>query len=172
MERALGAVGGQLRSLAAVAGAALGIQAVIEAADAYTGLTNQLRVAGLAGDDLAKVQERLFAAAGRNGAQISAVTQLYSRGAMAAGDLGASQEKLLQFVHGVTRRSRFRAARPRRHRALSCSSPAALGGGIVRAEEFWRAWKAHSRRPGGGREGIDGMGGSVSSCAQPSPTER
>lgn len=162
MERALGAVGGQLRSLAAVAGAALGIRAVIEAADAYTSLTNQLRVAGLAGADLTKVQDRLFAAANRNGAQISAVTQLYSRGAMAAGDLGASQEKLLQFVDGVTAGLKVQGGSSESASGALLQLSQALGGGIVRAEEFNSILEGAFPIAQAAARGIDGMGGSVS----------
>ena len=162
MERALGAVGGQLRSLAAVAGAALGIRAVIEAADAYTSLTNQLRVAGLAGDDLAKVQGRLFEAANRNGAQIGAVTQLYSRGAMAAGDLGASQEKLLQFVDGVTAALKVQGGSTESASGSLLQLSQALGGGIVRAEEFNSILEGAFPIAQAAARGIDGMNGSVS----------
>ncbi|KAF0097814.1 MAG: phage tape measure protein [Rhodospirillaceae bacterium] len=162
MERALGAVGGQIRSLAAVAGAALGIRAIVQAADAYTGLTNQLRVAGLAGDDLTKVQDRLFAAANRNGAQISAVTQLYSRGAMAAGDLGATQEKLLQFVDGVTAGLKVQGGSAEASSGALLQLSQALGGGIVRAEEFNSVLEGAFPIAQAAARGIDGMNGSVS----------
>jgi tape measure domain-containing protein len=162
MERALGAVGGQMRSLAALAGAALGIRSVIEAADAYTGLTNQLRVAGVAGDDLAKVQGRLFEAANRNGAQIGAVTQLYSRAAMAAGDLGASQDKLLQFVDGVTAALKVQGGSTESASGALLQMSQALGGGIVRAEEFNSILEGAFPIAQAAARGIDGMNGSVS----------
>lgn len=162
MERALGVVGGQLRSLTAAAGAALGIRALVEAADAYTGLTNQLRVAGLAGDELAKVQDRLFAAANRNGAQIGAVTQLYSRGAMAAGDLGATQEKLLQFVDGVTAGLKVQGGSAEASSGALLQLSQALGGGIVRAEEFNSVLEGAFPIAQAAARGIDGMNGSVS----------
>ena len=91
-----------MRGLGATLATALGAREISGLLDSYTRFQNALKVAGLEGETLAGVQERLFTLANRNGVALEAIGTLYGRAAQSADTLGASQEDLLKFTEAVS----------------------------------------------------------------------
>lgn len=116
--------------------AGLGIDYVRRATDTYTELGNRLSAAGAEGEVFTQVQERLFEAANRNGVQISALGQLYSRASLSSESLGASQSKLLDFTDGVTAALKVQGGSAESASGALLQLSQALGSGVIRAEEF------------------------------------
>lgn len=140
MNRSLGNGLGQLRtqlmaSIAAITSGA-GIAAAVGLADTYTRFQNSLKVAGLAGAELASVQGRLFDIANRNGQAVEGLGQLYGRMAMATRQLGATQSDLLQVTNAVASAIKI-SGRPASEAAGAMTQLSqAFAGGKVRAEEW------------------------------------
>lgn len=125
-----------LRNTATVLAAGIGIEAVVRMADSYTRFTNQLRIAGLEGSNLAQVQATLFQQAQRYGVELESLGQLYGRLSQGARDLGATQGQLLQFTNGVAAAIKIQGGDATAARGALLQLSQALGGQIVRAEEF------------------------------------
>lgn len=123
------------RWAAALAGA-FSAREVMQMADAFTTLQNRLKVAGLSGQELAAVQDHLFASASRNGVEISALGELYGRLALSTGELGVTQGDLLRFVDGVTASLRVQGTSTQAASGALLQLAQALGAGTVRAEEI------------------------------------
>lgn len=129
-------VGQRFRALAGTFAAAFSARQVQELADGYTRFTNQLAVAGLEGERLASVQDKLFASAQRYGVELESLGTLYSRGAQVANELGASQAELLQFTNGVAAALKVQGSSATQAQGALLQLSQALGSGTVRAEEF------------------------------------
>lgn len=125
-----------LRSTASVLAAGIGIAAIGRMADSYTRFTNQLRIAGLEGDNLTRVQNALFGQAQRYGVELESLGQLYGRLSQGARELGANQGQLLQFTNGVAAAIKIQGGDATAARGALLQLSQALGGQIVRAEEF------------------------------------
>lgn len=145
----------------AALGAAFSVDLLTRAADTYTQFTNRLTVAGIASEDLAAVQERLFAAANAGGQSIDAVGQLYARASLASDTLGASQEQLLQFVDGVTASLKVNGGSAESSAGAILQLSQALGAGTIRAEEFNSILEGAPTIAQAAANGIDETGGSV-----------
>lgn len=152
---------GALRRIGGFLAGTLGARAILQAADAFTALTNAIKVTGAEGSSLAFVQERLFAAANKNGVEIGALGQLYSRTALAGKELGISQERLLEFVDGVTAALRVQGGSTAQASGALLQLSQALGSGTVRAEEFNSILEGALPIAQAAARGMDGMGGSV-----------
>lgn len=146
--------------IAAMIGAA-GIGAISRASDAFVTLTNQIKVTGAVVSDVTAIQERLFAAANKNGVEIGALGTLYSRVAMAGKELGISQETLLQFTDGVTAALKVQGGSAASASGALLQLSQALGSGIVRAEEFNSILEGAKPIADAAARGMDGMNGSV-----------
>ncbi|KAF0102239.1 MAG: phage tape measure protein [Rhodospirillaceae bacterium] len=149
------------RSMLAVAAGIAGAGAISKAADAFTSLTNAIKVTGAEGAALEYTQQRLFKSANQSGVEIDALGQLYSRAAMAGKELGVSQEGLLEFVDGVTAALRVQGGSTEAARGALLQLSQALGAGTVRAEEFNSILEGALPIAQAAARGMDGMGGSV-----------
>ncbi|MGQ2989522.1 MAG: tape measure protein [Ferrovibrionaceae bacterium] len=109
---------------------------VTKYADAYTGLQNRLKAAGLEGEALARVENALYAAAERNGVAVDAVAQLYQRAALSKKSLGATDEQIIRLTDGVSAALRVQGVSAQAASGPLLQLGQALGGGIVRAEEL------------------------------------
>ena len=101
LEGSAGRLGGAFRAAAAAAaafGLALGVREVIQAADAYQSLQNRLRIVTDSQEQLNSVQQSLFQISQDTRTELEATTNLYASAAIAAGELGASQEELLRLT--------------------------------------------------------------------------
>lgn len=125
-----------MRGLAGSLAAAFSVRQVQQYADSYTQYTNQLKVAGLEGEALAKTQEQLFGIAQRYGVELESLGTLYSRGAQVSRELGASQAELIQFSSGVAAALKVQGGAASSAQGALLQLSQALGSGTVRAEEF------------------------------------
>lgn len=116
--------------------AGFSIQGAQRYIDAATRIQNALKVAGVEGDNLTKVYDRLFVSAQKNAAPLETMVTLYSRVAQAQDSLGVSQEQILNFTDkiGVALRVAGTSAQEASGALLQLGQ--ALGSGTVRAEEF------------------------------------
>ncbi|WP_312531976.1 tape measure protein, partial [Paracoccus sp. (in: a-proteobacteria)] len=105
-------------------------------ADAATKMQNSLRVAGLEGDELNAVYAKLFQSAQRNSAPISSLVDLYSKLSLTQKELGVSSSELIQFTDGIAVALRVGGTDAQAASGSLLQLSQALGGGVVRAEEF------------------------------------
>lgn len=125
-----------LAGLSGALAAGLSVSAAVGLADTFTRFQSSLKVAGLEGQNLATVQDHLFAAANRNGIAVEGLGQLYGRVAQSAKDLGASQGQLLTMSDAVTAAIRVNGGTMESASGAMLQLSQALGSPIVRAEEF------------------------------------
>ncbi|MCO7736448.1 tape measure protein [Brucella intermedia] len=123
-------------------GLAKGIFAGVSAAgakeliDASIRIENALKVAGLAGQQLDDVYDRLFQSATKNAAPLETLVELYGRVSLVQKNLGASSEDLLKFTDSIAMALRVAGTSPEQASGALLQLSQALGGGTVRAEEF------------------------------------
>lgn len=104
--------------------------------DSATGIQNALKAAGLAGDDLTKVYDKLFAAAQRNNAPLEGLVTLYSRVSLAQKQLGVSSEQIVGLVDTVGKAIRLSGGDAAQASGALLQLGQALGGGKIQAEEY------------------------------------
>lgn len=134
--RSMGSIRSTLLATTGLLATAFGVSGLVRLADSYTRFTNQLKLAGLEGARLAGVQNDLFTIAQRNGVPLEALGTLYGRVAQSARELGASEQQLLQFTSGVAAALRIQGGDAAASSGALLQLSQALGGAIVRAEEF------------------------------------
>lgn len=161
-----GVIGAQFKGLATAFAAAFSAQQVASLTDSYTRFTNQLKVAGLEGEGLAKVQEQIFAIAQKNGTPLESLANLYQRSSSAAKDLGASQADLRVMIEGVSAGLRVQGAGTAQADQAILGFVQALGTGIVKAEEFNQVNDAAPVLLQAVAKNIDAAGGSVARLRQ------
>ncbi|WIJ24225.1 tape measure protein [Devosia sp. RR2S18] len=146
--------------LAGFAGA-FSARAAQQLIDASTRVTNSLKVAGLAGKDLDKVYQSLFASAQRNAAPLEALAQLYSRVSLVQGELGASTEDMLSFTDNVALALRVAGTDAQSASGALLQLSQAMGSGVIRAEEFNSILEGALPIAQAAAAGLDEAGGSV-----------
>lgn len=129
-------LGGLARGGAAGLLGALGAREIGQAAAQYTALTNTLKVTGLEGRNLTGTLQSLFEIAQRNGTAIEPLATLYSRLSQSQKELGASSEDLLRFTDGISVALRVGGTTAEGASGALLQLSQALGGAVVRAEEF------------------------------------
>nr|WP_246434338.1 tape measure protein [Shinella fusca] len=122
--------------LAGAFAAAASARAAVQLIDAATKIENSLKVTGLAGEDLAKVYDQLFTAAQKNAAPIESLTTLYSKLALTQKELGVTNQELIGFTDKVALALRVGGTDAQAASGALLQLSQALGGGVVRAEEF------------------------------------
>lgn len=122
-------------AVTAIAGI-LSAQQIGQLVDGYTRFTNQLKVAGLEGQQLASVQDALYLSAQKYGVQLESLGALYGRTSQGAKELGASQSDLLKFTDGVAAAVKIQGGSADQSKGAILQLTQALGGAVVRAEEF------------------------------------
>lgn len=157
------------RQLTRVGGAFLGFAAVREATkliDAATRIENSLKVAGLAGDELTRVYDRLFESAQRNAAPLETLVQLYSRASTVQKELNVSTEDLLRFTDNVSVALRVAGTDAQSASGALLQLSQALGSGVVRAEEFNSILEGALPIAQAAAAGLTEAGGSVAKLRQ------
>jgi tape measure domain-containing protein len=129
-------VGASLGRLGGVVAGAFSIRAAQQLIDASTRIQNSLKVAGLSGEELTRVYDRLFESAQRNAAPLEALVDLYGRASLVQKELGVSTEELLRFTDRVAVALRVSGKSAAESSGALLQLSQALGSGIVRAEEF------------------------------------
>ncbi|AHG47895.1 hypothetical protein RLEG12_18630 [Rhizobium leguminosarum bv. trifolii CB782] len=112
------------------------LRGAADLSDAATRINNSLKVAGLSGQELEKVYQRLNKAALANGAPIETLATLYGKAAQAQKELGVSSEELLGFTNNVALALRVAGTDSQSASGALLQLGQALGSGTVHAEEF------------------------------------
>lgn len=157
------------RSLAGAFGAFAGTQLIrgsVQLIDAATAIGNSLRVAGLEGEELTKVYDRLFASAQQNAAPIQSLAQLYGRVAIVQNELGASTEELLNLTDTVAKALRVAGTDAQSASGALLQLSQAMGSGVVRAEEFNSILEGALPLAQAAADGLEEAGGSVAKFRQ------
>lgn len=149
------------RGLAAAFAGGASIRGAQRLIDASIRIENALKVAGLAGDELAMVYDRLFASAQRNAAPLESLTELYGRVALVQGELGISTEELLGFTEKVSVALRVSGQSASESSGALLQLSQALGSGVVRAEEFNSILEGALPIAQAAAAGLEEAGGSV-----------
>lgn len=118
---------------AIAAGAAIAFKNL---ADGATRTQNALKVAGLSGAELTSVYQQLFQAAQDNAAPVEDLVKLYGRVAINQKELGVSSDRLITFSTNVAKALRVQGTTAQEAQGALLQLSQALGGGVVRAEEF------------------------------------
>ncbi|TIX27744.1 tape measure protein [Mesorhizobium sp.] len=136
MARASARIGANLKNIGAGFLAGVSLQGAQRLVDQATRISNALKVAGLSGDDLTKVYDRLLESAQKNAAPLESLVQLYSRAALQQKELGVSSEQLLTFTDNVALALRVAGTDAQTASGALLQLGQALGSGTVHAEEF------------------------------------
>lgn len=129
-------MGNRLKGLAGSLAAAFSAREVISLADSYTRFTNQLKVAGLEGGNLADTQNRLFAIAQKYGVQLEAVATLYGRNSASAKEMNLTQEEQLRIVEATSAALMTSGQTSEQAAGALLQLSQALGGTKIQAEEY------------------------------------
>jgi len=151
---------GLVAPLAGVA-AALSVAEVIKYADAWKRAGNALKVSGVPAGQLAGTLDRLFDIAQGAGADLGSTVTLFSRLSQSANELGANQEQLFQFTKGVGDALKVAGTDAASASGALLQLSQALGGSIVRAEEFNSINEGARPILQAVADGLDEAGGSV-----------
>lgn len=136
VDAASNALSGTFKRLAAAAGAAIGVRALTGSADAYTRVTNTLRLATASADELSTAYARVFQIAQKTGQPVEDVATLYNRAARSAEMLGLSQQQVAQVTEFVNKAITVSGSSAAAASGAITQLGQALAQGTVRAEEF------------------------------------
>jgi tape measure domain-containing protein len=125
-----------LKGLAGTLATAFTGQQLVGLIDGFTRLQNSLRVAGLEGEGLAQVQERLLGLSGQYGVSIEELARLFGQSSQAASELGASQSELLQVTANSAAALKITGTSATEAQGALLGLVQAFASGTVRAEEF------------------------------------
>lgn len=153
-------VGGLSSVLAPIIGAA-SVSRLAQYSDAWTQFGNRLRVVTDSATELEAAQVRLFDIAQKTRTEIDANAQLYARLRIASKELGASEESLFRVTEAVGQAITISGSSAGTASGALLQFSQALGGGIVRAEEFNSIIEGAPRLAQAAAEGLDRAGGSV-----------
>lgn len=148
------------KGLAAV-GIASATREAIKLSDAYTTITNRLRLATATAYDLQTVQKALFDISQRTRTDLATNAQLYNRLAIATKELGANQQTLLKFTEAVGNALTIGGGSAASTTGALLQLSQAIGTSIVRAEEFNSILEGAPRIAKAAADGLDKAGGSV-----------
>lgn len=157
-----GAIGASFKNLAGVIATYISTQQISGLVDGFTRFQNSLRVAGLEGEGLAAVQDRLRKIGAEYGVELEALGQVFSRASMAQKDLGASTEDMIRLNEIIAAGLKITGTSSQEASGALLQLGQALGAGTVRAEEFNSLLEGALPVAQAAARGIDGMGGSVS----------
>lgn len=150
------------RGIASAFAGAAALRGAQQLIDASTRIENSLKVAGLAGDDLANVYDKLFASAQRNAAPVESLVTLYGRAAIVQKELGVSTQELLGFTDNVAVALRVAGTDAQSASGALLQLSQALGSGTIRAEEFNSILEGALPIAQAAAAGLEEAGGSVS----------
>lgn len=161
-DRSSAAIGGSLRTLAGSFATAFSVREVVGLIDTYTRLQNSLKVAGLEGENLAQVQDRLRGIASTYGVEVEALGSVFNRASLAQKELGASTEEIIRLNEIIAAGLKITGTSSQEASGALLQLGQALGAGVVRAEEFNSILEGALPIAQAAARGIDGFGGSVS----------
>lgn len=130
------AIGGAFRNLAATLGTLFTGRELVGLIDGFTRLQNSLKVAGIEGAQLERVQASLLDLSTRYGVSIESLADLYGKAAQSGKDLGASQSQILQLTEATSQALLITGTSTQQASGAILGLTQALASGTVRAEEF------------------------------------
>ena len=146
-----------LRGLASV----LSAREVLSAIDTYQRMQNQLRVVGYETDQLTAAQQNLFSIAQQTRTPLEETVNLYGKLAQSAGELGKSQEDMMQFTQLTGQALAIQGTSTSGARAALLQLSQAMGEGTVRAQEYNSLIENARPLLVAAANGMDRAGGSV-----------
>jgi tape measure domain-containing protein len=152
---------GELSAVFASFTAFLGVQQLIQYADAWTRITSKIRIAIDDTKEAAAVQEQLFQGAQKTRQGLEGYVDLYSRTARAANELGASQQEVVKFTELVSKSLAISGTDAVKASGGIVQLGQALGNGVVRAEEYNSIIDAMPELLKVATKYIEGTGGSL-----------
>lgn len=136
IRKSSGAIGSTIKGLAgSIAGYFTGRE-LAGLLDSFTRLQNNLRVAGLEGDNLKAAQDRLFRSAQRYGVELEGLSSLFSTLTQASKELGASQEQVFGITDAVSAALKIQGVNAQEADGALLQLGQALRGGKIQAEEY------------------------------------
>lgn len=135
-QQAAAAVGDSFKKAYFAIGGIAAVRAAQDLIDTSVKIQNSLKIAGLAGDDLRKVYDQLFASAQRNAAPVEALATLYGRVAQVQNELGIGTQELVKFTDNIAVALRVSGRSAQEAQGALLQLGQALGGTVVHAEEF------------------------------------
>lgn len=122
-------------AMAGIAGA-LSVQQIVQYADSFTRLRNNLKQAGLDGIALKSVQDKLFASAQTYGVELEGLSGLFGSVTRASAELGATQGQVLTLTEAVAASLSISGTSAEEAGGSLLQLSQALRGGTIQAEEF------------------------------------
>lgn len=116
--------------------AGIGTRELAQLSDTAIRIDNALRISGLSGEELERVYGKLRDSAIANAAPLETLVGLYSKVALQQKELGVSSSELLSFTNNVALALRVAGTDAQSASGALLQLSQALGGGVVRAEEF------------------------------------
>ena len=154
------------RTVGAAFAGVLSARGALRLSEAATRIDNALKVAGLSGEKLEAVYERLFVSAQRNAAPLESLVELYGKVALVQNELGLSTEELLGFTDKVAMALRVSGKSAAESSGALLQLSQALGSGTVRAEEFNSILEGALPIAQAAAAGLKEAGGSVAELRQ------
>lgn len=136
MLKSSSAISGALRTIGGSLGTYFSGREIVGLIDNFTRLQNSLRVAGLEGADLNRVQTELLALSAKYGVSVNELADLFGKATQAGSDLGASQAQLLQITEASAQSLKITGTSAVQAQGALLGLTQALASGVVRAEEF------------------------------------
>lgn len=150
-----------LRKVIGLLGGALAIRQLAATADAFTLITNRIRLTDVGFRNLEGSYQKLFDISQKTRTPLEQNVQLFQKAAFAANDLGASEEELFKFVEAVGKAMAIQGAGANTARGALLQLSQAVGTTIVRAEEFNSILEGAFPLAQAMARGIDSAAGSV-----------
>lgn len=126
----------KLSTIAAGVSAALAGRKIIEYADAYTLITNKLKLSATSTENLTEMTERLFVVANTARQSVSATADLYAKMERATRNLNISQDRLVKITSSVTKAFSISGATAQESSGSIRQLGQALASGTLRGDEF------------------------------------
>ncbi|UZR28081.1 tape measure protein [Methylococcus mesophilus] len=134
---------GSLRRIGQYTVGAFGAAEALQAArdlgklsDQYRNLEGRVKLAAGSQNQFTEAQRALFAIAQNNAQALTGVSQLYSRIAKGAGDMGVSQQQVLSIIDSVAKSFRISGASAEEASGATLQFSQALASGVLRGDEF------------------------------------
>lgn len=136
MKRSSSAIGNTLKGLGATLATLFTGRELVGMIDSFTRLQNSLRVAGLEGQNLEKVQSQLLDLSTKYGVGIEGLANLYGKATDAGRSFGASEAQILQLTESTSQALLITGTNAQQASGAILGLSQALASGTVRAEEF------------------------------------
>ena len=162
MANSSASIGRTFKTLAGVFAGAFSARQLVGLADGFTRLQNNLRVAGLEGEQLASVQGKLLDISQRYGTSVEGLSGVFLKASMAQQELGASTADMVRLNEIVAASLKVTGTSAQQAQGALLQLGQAIGSDIVRGEEFNSMLEGALPLVQAAARGIDGFEGSVS----------